>query len=141
MSYLADARKNLLSPYQFSSPGEWIAEAYAAFYGTNKKARNLLTSATKDKIQEELGAPPSKKQDEEDRQKGSFEDTKDDKPVLKAPNSDEEINLISVDVEEDSYSIDEFDKDFELIIGGPPKDPSPLALALENDEEDNFKFD
>jgi len=142
VSYLASTRANMLSPYQFSSPGEWIAEAYAAFYGTNKAARNLLTPATKQKIEDELGAPPSKGESEEDRGKGTFEDKdSNDKPMLKAPQSEEEINIVSIDIQEAPYTPEEFDKDFELIIGAPQPDPSPLALAMQNDEEDNFKFD
>jgi len=36
VSYLAAHRTNRLSNYQFSSPGEWFAEAYAAYYDRNK---------------------------------------------------------------------------------------------------------
>ncbi len=136
VSYLAAARVHILSPYQFSSPGEWIAEAYAAFYGTNASARNLLTPATKSKIAEELGAPPRRGVSEAGRAKGSFEATQQGKAVLNAPKEEQEIELVSVKVAEEEYSVDEFDEDHEIIIGGPS--PSSPILEATNGDEDIF---
>lgn len=45
-----------LSPYQFASPEEWFAEAYAAFYGSNDSARNHLNDRTKKMFTALLGA-------------------------------------------------------------------------------------
>jgi hypothetical protein len=44
VSYKADHRKHRLSNYQFSSPAEWFAEGYAAYYDDNPSVqKNLLT--------------------------------------------------------------------------------------------------
>lgn len=61
VSYKVAARGRILSPYQFSSPGEWIAEAYAAFYGAKTAARAILSAGTRQAIAEELGPPPDQK--------------------------------------------------------------------------------
>jgi hypothetical protein len=47
-SYLTSARANALSNYQFSSPGEWFAEAYAAFYEPKK------SSAARDRLADDV---------------------------------------------------------------------------------------
>lgn len=56
VSYLAEARANALSSYQFSSPGEWFAEAYAAYYGTDESARKGLAPAVASWFATNLGA-------------------------------------------------------------------------------------
>jgi hypothetical protein len=61
VSYLTHARANHgLSNYMYSSPGEWFAEAYAAFYDPdpNSAARNRLNDATRNWFTKNLGAPP-----------------------------------------------------------------------------------
>ncbi len=131
VSYLAAARQNILSPYQFSSPGEWIAEAYAAFYGTNDAARNLLTAGTKAKIAKELGEPPRRGVSEAGRAKGSFEGSSKGKAVLNEP-KDESVKVLSIKESAEDYPISEFEKESELIVGGPPS-TSPLKEALSKD--------
>jgi hypothetical protein len=55
VSYLADARANALSSYQFSSPGEWFAEVYAAFYDPNGKNRANLNPTVIEWFKTNLG--------------------------------------------------------------------------------------
>jgi hypothetical protein len=55
VSYLASARANALSSYQFSSPGEWFAEAYAAFYDPSGKNRSALTPTVAEWFKTNLG--------------------------------------------------------------------------------------
>jgi hypothetical protein len=59
VSYLADARQNALSNYQFSSPGEWFAEAYAAFYDPKQDspARKRLAPELQQWFTATLGPP------------------------------------------------------------------------------------
>lgn len=57
VSYLAGARANAVSSYQFSTPGEWFAEAYAAFYDPAKKSAGALNDATRSWFLQNLGAP------------------------------------------------------------------------------------
>lgn len=62
VSYLTKARDgHAVSNYQFSSPGEWFAEAYAAFYDPNpdSKARKRLNKQTIDWFTKNLGERPS----------------------------------------------------------------------------------
>ena len=57
VSYDFDARKDHgLSNYQFSSPGEWFAEAYAAFYDPKAAAKDRLTEPTKAWFLKNLGS-------------------------------------------------------------------------------------
>lgn len=60
VSYLAGARANAVSSYQFSTPGEWFAEAYAAFYDPEKKTAGALNDATRNWFLQNLGAPRRK---------------------------------------------------------------------------------
>ena len=75
VSYLADARANALSNYQFSSPGEWFAEAYAAVYDGKKKsaARDTLAAPVKEWFYQNLG-PPSFKERDAEQSKGQLAD-------------------------------------------------------------------
>lgn len=75
VSYLASARDNALSNYQFSSPGEWFAEAYAAVYDGSKKsaARNRLDPAVRSWFIQNLG-PPSFSSGDAKQSKGKLED-------------------------------------------------------------------
>ena len=58
VSYLKAARKNVVSNYQFSSPGEWFAEAYAAYYTpAGDPAREKLSPETRRFFDENLGRP------------------------------------------------------------------------------------
>jgi hypothetical protein len=61
VSYLAAERATALSNYQFSSPGEWFAEAYAAVYDSDKKsaARARLAAPVRDWFITNLGPPSS----------------------------------------------------------------------------------
>lgn len=138
VSYLAAARARALSPYQFSSPGEWIAEAYAAFYGTNEAARDLLSTTTREKIQAELGDPPRKGVSEEERLKGAFESMDGDRPVLTAPEPEDAIEILDLHVVEDAYPVDELDRDLEIVIGGYRGEPSLLATTVEQNEDFDF---
>ncbi|MEX1020869.1 MAG: hypothetical protein WDZ49_14500 [Litorilinea sp.] len=63
VSYDADERTNHgVSNYQFSSPGEWFAEAYAVYYepdqGVGVRGRNRLNEATKSWLNKNLGPYP-----------------------------------------------------------------------------------
>lgn len=62
VSYLVAERTNHgLSNYQFSSPGEWFAEAYAAYYDPKRSvARNRLNQATRHWFAEYLSTPPNR---------------------------------------------------------------------------------
>lgn len=75
VSYLADARANALSNYQFSSPGEWFAEVYAAIYDGKKKsaARDTLAAPVKEWFYQNLG-PPSFKERDAEQSKGKLAD-------------------------------------------------------------------
>ncbi|WP_344425561.1 hypothetical protein [Amycolatopsis minnesotensis] len=49
VSYATEQRRQYaLSNYQFSSPKEWFAEAYAAFYGPDPRARDRLHPQVRD---------------------------------------------------------------------------------------------
>jgi hypothetical protein len=61
VSYLEAQRSgHALSNYQFSSPGEWFAEAYAAYYdpAPASRARARLNDATRNWFEKNLGRPP-----------------------------------------------------------------------------------
>jgi hypothetical protein len=60
VSYLAGARANALSSYQFSSPGEWFAEAYAAFYDPKGKNRDNLNPSVLEWFKVNLGEADDK---------------------------------------------------------------------------------
>ena len=58
VSYDAEARTHALSNYQFSTPGEWFAEAYTAFYNPEDPTpRSQLTPEVRDWFEEQLGPP------------------------------------------------------------------------------------
>ncbi len=59
MSYLAEARQNAVSNYQFSTATEWFAEAYAAFYDPKATTASALNDATRNWFLKNLGAPPT----------------------------------------------------------------------------------
>jgi hypothetical protein len=65
VSYLAAARGSALSNYQFSSPGEWFAEVYAAMYDGQKKssARATLDAPVVAWFTQNLGPPTHKAKD------------------------------------------------------------------------------
>jgi hypothetical protein len=67
VSYEYAARINAVSNYQFSSPGEWFAEAYTAFYDPkpDSAARSTLNDATQTWFTTKLGPPPNVKVEEE----------------------------------------------------------------------------
>ncbi|WP_215544557.1 hypothetical protein [Amycolatopsis sp. CA-230715] len=44
----AQRRQHALANYQFSSPKEWFAEAYAAFHGPDRQARDRLHPQVRD---------------------------------------------------------------------------------------------
>ncbi len=73
VSYLKAARKHYLSNYQFSSPKEWFAEVYAAYYNPgNPAARSQLNAETLAWFDENLGKPVSnKKEDQEQEDKSN----------------------------------------------------------------------
>jgi len=64
-SYLRKERDYAVSNYQFSEPGEWFGEAYAAFYGESEAARHRLSKAVQVWFDKTLGPPPSMKQDDD----------------------------------------------------------------------------
>jgi hypothetical protein len=57
VSYKADARQHALSNYQFSTPSEWFAEAYTAFYNPDPGPRSHLTAEVCKYFEEQLGPP------------------------------------------------------------------------------------
>jgi hypothetical protein len=58
VSYRAEARTNALSNYQFSTPGEWFAEAYTAYYNPEDPApRSQLVPEVREWFEEQLGPP------------------------------------------------------------------------------------
>ena len=57
-SYLREARNYAVSNYQFSEPGEWFAEAYAAFYSDDASARNALSPSVRAWFTVNLGLAP-----------------------------------------------------------------------------------
>ena len=57
-SYLREARTYAVSNYQFSEPGEWFAEAYAAFYSDDASARNALSPSVRAWFTVNLGLAP-----------------------------------------------------------------------------------
>jgi hypothetical protein len=61
VSYLSAARADALSNYQFSSPGEWFAESYAAFYDPKKSspARARMPADVREWFTANLGPPAS----------------------------------------------------------------------------------
>lgn len=65
VSYLAAARANALSNYQFSSPGEWFAEAYAAYYDPkpDSPARARIPEAARNWFAHNLGPPPTSRRE------------------------------------------------------------------------------
>ena len=75
VSYLAAARDAALSNYQFSSPGEWFAEVYAAMYDGQKKssARGKLAEPVVAWFTQNLGPPTHKAKDAEQAH-GKLED-------------------------------------------------------------------
>ena len=76
VSYLAAERATALSNYQFSSPGEWFAEAYAAVYDSDKKspARARLAAPARDWFISNLG-PPSSNEKQAATSSGKLADT------------------------------------------------------------------
>lgn len=56
-SYLANKRDHAVSNYQFSSPGEWFAEAYTAYYDPyrNSRARDTLEPGVRTWFEKNLG--------------------------------------------------------------------------------------
>ncbi|MEM7536179.1 MAG: hypothetical protein AAF639_28610 [Chloroflexota bacterium] len=60
VSYLKSARRHFLSRYQFSSPQEWFAEAYAAYFDPYEDAPfNQLNNETVTWFARHLGPRPS----------------------------------------------------------------------------------
>lgn len=58
VSYEAEARTHALSNYQFSTPGEWFAEAYTAFYNPEDPTpRSQLIPEVREWFEEQLGPP------------------------------------------------------------------------------------
>jgi hypothetical protein len=55
VSYLASARANAVSSYQFSTPGEWFAEAYATFYNPDQSLKNTMRPDVLQWFTENLG--------------------------------------------------------------------------------------
>jgi hypothetical protein len=55
VSYLASARNNAVSAYQFSTPSEWFAEAYATFYNPDQSLRNTMRPDVVQWFTENLG--------------------------------------------------------------------------------------
>lgn len=57
VSYLSDKRKHAVSNYQFSSPGEWFAEAYTAYYDPdpNFEGRENLEPGVRAWFEKNLG--------------------------------------------------------------------------------------
>lgn len=84
ISYLAAARGSALSNYQFSSPGEWFAESYAAFYEPKKNgdARARMPDEVKQWFTINLG-PPSFSRDEGKKSTGALADDKGQLGTLK----------------------------------------------------------
>ena len=60
VSYLKKARQHIVSNYQFSSPGEWFAEAYAAYYEPSAEngSKTRLSDKTKQWFLQNLGSSP-----------------------------------------------------------------------------------
>ncbi|WP_437481050.1 hypothetical protein WME75_36815 [Sorangium sp. So ce1014] len=54
VSYRADARDNAVSNYQFSTPAEWFAEAYASYYDPDPAPKTRLTQDVRDFFENEL---------------------------------------------------------------------------------------
>jgi len=77
VSYLATARSAALSNYQFSSPGEWFAESYAAFYDpkTASPARARMPAEVQQWFTANLG-PPSSSRAEGKKSSGGLADGK-----------------------------------------------------------------
>jgi hypothetical protein len=55
VSYLASARANAVSPYQFSTPSEWFAEAYATYYNPDQSLRSTMRPDVLQWFSENLG--------------------------------------------------------------------------------------
>ena len=122
VSYLKTARNHLVSNYQFSSPSEWFAEAYAAYYNPgNKTARDKLNPATLNWFKENLGEPLVTGKQQQD------EDEKDEKGLT--PELDVLADLEDYGVEEDQEESAGRDaKDLELIA-------ERLARIVERNED------
>jgi hypothetical protein len=144
VSYEAAARNNVLSPYQFASPGEWFAEAYAAYYGSNGASRALLNDATVAAFEKWLGQASSLVKDEEERRSGDLEQVVDGKPVLRAFTLED----LAEDEVEDQGGMDqgvqvqpqpepELEPEPELVVGGY-QEKSPLQSAMENTDDSLF---
>ena len=144
VSYEAAARNNVLSPYQFASPGEWFAEAYAAYYGSNGASRALLNDATVAAFEKWLGQASSLVKDEEERRSGDLEQVVDGKPVLRAFTLED----LAEDEAEDQGGMDqgvqvqpqpepELEPEPELVVGGY-QEKSPLQSAMENTDDSLF---
>ncbi|WP_437645653.1 hypothetical protein [Sorangium sp. So ce362] len=54
VSYRADARNDAVSNYQFSTPAEWFAEAYASYYDPDPAPKAKLTQDVRDFFENEL---------------------------------------------------------------------------------------
>jgi len=68
VSCLAEKRRtDSLSRYMFSTPGEWFAEAYAAFYSPDDKTRNQVSREVRVWFGYQLGLPTNKRSEEGDR--------------------------------------------------------------------------
>jgi hypothetical protein len=63
------ARRNAdsLSRYMFSNPGEWFAEAYAAYYAPKPSTRNQLNASVRAMFARDLGAPNAQRDDDQGR--------------------------------------------------------------------------
>jgi hypothetical protein len=62
VSYSKSERsRDSLSRYMFSSPGEWFAEAYAAYYAGDAATRNQLRGQVREFFAKQLGGPRSAK--------------------------------------------------------------------------------
>jgi hypothetical protein len=81
VSYLKAARRHFLSNYQFSSPKEWFAEVYAAYYNPgNQAARSKLNPETLAFFDENLGKPVAlskEEQSKEDKSNKKLEELED----------------------------------------------------------------
>lgn len=61
VSYSAEARTHALSNYQFSTPSEWFAEAYTAYYNPeDSEPRSQLIPEVREWFEEQLGPPQAK---------------------------------------------------------------------------------
>lgn len=72
VSYDAEARRSHgVSNYQFSSPGEWFAEAYAVYYepeqSVGDRGRARLNETTKSWMRKNLGPYPGQEDEEDQR--------------------------------------------------------------------------